>query len=270
VKTEFLELPDGSLAYSDHGGEGEIVLMLPGMAALRSEYRILAPYLAEAGYRSVTADLRGQGESSVPWPRYDVPSVGADILALIDQLGGGPAHVIGTSFAPGAAVWAAAERPERIRSLVLIGAFVRDARLNPLVRAGAWLLMNNPWRVPAWIMYYRRLYPSAKPPDFDEYLGRLRENLSDPRRFAAARALGDSSRRPAEERLERVDRPALVVMGTKDPDFPDPAGEARWMAEKLRAQLLLVEGAGHYPQTERPEETNPRILEFLASASGGR
>ena len=97
MQTRFFTRPEGTLAYSDYEADGELVLMLPGMGALRSEYRYLAPKLSEAGYHAVTVDLRGQGESSVPWERYDVPSVGADILALIDHLKAGPAHVIGTS-----------------------------------------------------------------------------------------------------------------------------------------------------------------------------
>jgi pimeloyl-ACP methyl ester carboxylesterase len=162
METQYFKRPEGTLAYSDYGGSGELVLMLPGMGDLRGEYRFLAPKLGEAGYRAVTVDLRGHGESSVPWKTYEVPSVGGDILALIEHLNAGPAHVIGTSFAPAAVVWAAVERPDRIRSLVLISPFVRDARINPVMKALFWLIMNNPWRVRTWGMYYNSLYPTRK------------------------------------------------------------------------------------------------------------
>ena len=45
----------------------------------------------------------------------------------------------------------------------------------------------------------------------------------------------------------------MVVMGTKDPDWPDPVAEAKWIAAQLSAEVLLVEGAGHYPMAEMPE-----------------
>lgn len=115
-----------------------------------SEYRFLAPQLSEAGYRAVTVDLRGHGETSVPWKTYDVPSVGSDILALIDHLNAGPAHVIGTSFSPAAVVWAAAERPDCIRSLVLISPFVRDVKINPVMKALFWIIWvssDHSWSV---------------------------------------------------------------------------------------------------------------------------
>ena len=263
METQYFERPEGTLAYSDYGGSGDLVLMLPGMGALRSEYRFLAPRLHEAGYRAVTADLRGHGESSVPWRTYDVPSVGADILGLIEHLDAGPAHVISTSFSPGAAVWAAVEQPQHVRSLVLIGAFVRDATVNPLMQAAMWLMMNNPWRVQTWRMFYRSLYPTRKPGDFERYLDTLTANLAQSGRFTATKSLGESSRRPSAERLPQVKVPTLVVMGTKDPDFPDPTGEARYIAEQTGGTIALIEGAGHYPQTEMPEETASVILNFL-------
>lgn len=264
MQTQYFTRPEGTLAYTDYGGNGDLVLMLPGMGALRSEYRFLAPQLREAGYHPVTVDLRGHGESSASWRAYDVPSVGSDILALIEHFDAGPAHVITTSFSPGAAVWAAAERPEAVRSLVLIGAFVRDAKINPLMQAAFWLMMNNPWRVQAWRMFYKTLYPTRKPADFEQYLDDLTHNLAQTGRFDAAKGLAASSRQPSQERLSQVKAPVLVVMGTKDPDFPDPIGEAQYIAAQTRGKLALIEGAGHYPQTEMPEQTIPAILDFLA------
>ena len=263
MQTRFFKRPEGTLAYSDFEADGELVLMLPGMGALRSEYRTLAPKLNESGYHAVTADLRGQGESSVPWDSYDVPSVGSDILALIDHLNAGPAHLVGTSFAPAPIVWAAAERPDMIRSLVLISPFVRTEKINFIMMTLFWLMMHNPWRVRMWAMYYRTLFPSHKPDDFHDYLKQLRKKLAEQGRFDAVRRLGSSSRRPSEERLEKVKSPTLVIIGTKDPDFPDPAAEGRMVAHKIRGELALIEGAGHYPQTEMPEKTIPIVIDFF-------
>ena len=146
METEYFARPEGTIAYDDSHGDGELVIMWPGMGALRTEYRFLAPALVDAGYRAVTADLRGHGESSADWSEYTLPAVGQDILALIDHLDAGPAHVIGTSFSPGAAVWAAAERPEAIRSLILIGAFVRDTPPSTMKSLSTAVLLRGPLR----------------------------------------------------------------------------------------------------------------------------
>jgi pimeloyl-ACP methyl ester carboxylesterase len=67
----------------------------------------------------------------------------------------------------------------------------------------------------------------------------------------------------AEGRLKQVKAPTLVIMGTKDPDFPDPVAEGQFIAAHTGARLELIEGAGHYPQTEMPEKTIPLVMDFL-------
>jgi pimeloyl-ACP methyl ester carboxylesterase len=270
VETRYFERPTGTLAYSDYGGDGQLVLMLPGLGALRSEYRYLAPKLREAGYHAVTADLRGHGESSIPWKTYDVPSVGGDILALIEHLNSGPVHLIGTSFGGAAVVWAAVEQPDSMRSLVLVNPFARAAKINPIMNALFWLMMHNPLRVRLWTTYYGSLYPTHKPDDFDEYMNRLTENMREPGRMDAAAGLSFCSRQPSDERLNRIKVPTLVIMGGKDPDFPDPAAEGKILAERTGGSLEVIEGAGHYPQTEMPEKTVPILLDFLNRSASQR
>ena len=108
MHTQFLTLPDGTLAFDDQGA-GPLVLGVPGLGDLRAEYRFLVPLLVAAGYRVVTMDVRGHGETSVRWPDYTVGATGSDMLALIEHLNAGPAFISGTSMAAGAAVYAAAE-----------------------------------------------------------------------------------------------------------------------------------------------------------------
>jgi pimeloyl-ACP methyl ester carboxylesterase len=259
--------PEGIIAYDDNHAEGELVIRLPGMGALRSEYRYLVPELTEAGYRVVTADLRGHGESSEDWDEYTLPVSGQDNLGLIEHLDAGPAHVIGTSFSPGAAVWAAAEQPEAIRSLTLIGAFVRTPEPSFMSMLTEKVLLRGPWKVALWGVFHKTLYPTTQPPDFEAYINDLKINLQEPGRFEALQGLALASRDAAEERLGQVDPPALVIMGTLDPDWPDPIAEAKFMADALSAELVLIEGAGHYPQTEMPEKTAPAILEFLENVN---
>jgi pimeloyl-ACP methyl ester carboxylesterase len=270
MDTLYLEREGGRIAFDDSRGGGEPVIMWPGMGTLRSEWRFLAPALVEAGYRVVTADLRGQGESSAGWGDYSIAANGQDFLALVEHLDAGPVHAVGNSFSPGAMVWAAAEKPDAFRSLTMIGPWVRDAEETLFQKVATAILLNGPWKVMGWAMFYKTLYPSKKPPDIDDYLDRLKGNLREAGRFEALKGLGFSPKTDSEKRISRVAKPALVVMGTKDPDWPDPAAEAEWIAQQLKAELLLVEGAGHYPMTEMPEKVIPGVLAFLASVNGDR
>lgn len=263
LPTQVLKCAEGTLAYTDYGGDGPVVLMLPGMGSLRSSYRFLAPMLRAAGFRAVTMDLRGQGDTSVPWPSYEVPAVGGDLIALLEHLNAGPAHLIANSYSPAPAIWAAVERPDLVRSLVSISAFARDMKPGAVMKALTWFMMNNPWRAQTWRMYYRSLYKTQTPPDFDHYLTLLTENLSQPGRFDAVKGFPAGDRMPWVERLPRVKVPVLVIMGALDPDFPDPHAEGEYLAEKLHGRLVMIDGAGHYPQAEYPDQTAAAILEFL-------
>jgi pimeloyl-ACP methyl ester carboxylesterase len=124
MNTKFLKHENGSIAYDDQGS-GPLVICLPSMGDVRGEYRFLIPQLVSAGYRVVSMDVRGMGESSTEWDDFSVAGVGRDLLALIRKLEAGPAVVVGTSMAAGAAVWAAAEEPALVRGMILVGPFVR-------------------------------------------------------------------------------------------------------------------------------------------------
>lgn len=263
METRSLQRPQGRLAYDDRGS-GPLLLLLPGLGDLRQEYRLLVPHLLAAGYRVVTMDLRGHGESSADWPDYGLAAVAGDVRALLEALAAGPATIVGTSFAAGVAVYAAAERPDLIGGMVLIGPFVRDHEMAMGQRLMLRFLLGGPWRLRAWLAYYQSLYPTQQPADLPAYLARLRRNLAEPGRFAALNAMIWQSKADAAARLPHVQAPVLVIMGSKDPDFPDPAAEAQQVASALKGHSRLIEGAGHYPHADMPDITAPLILEFLA------
>jgi pimeloyl-ACP methyl ester carboxylesterase len=268
VPTRFVERPEGRIAYDDRG-DGPLVVAVPSLGDLRQEYRFLTPRLVEAGYRVVTMDLRGHGESDATFSAYTPEAVGADIVALIEQLDAGPARIVGTSMAAGAAAWAAAERPDLVTGLVLIGPFVRELPSPFLQTLALKALLTRPWGPAAWSLYYKSLYPTAAPADLSDYRAVLKRNLKQPGRFHALREMVWSPRAPVEARLAEVEAPVLVLMGTKDPDFPDPTAEARLVAERLNGAVALIEGAGHYPHAEMPEEAATHILPFLRAAGAG-
>jgi pimeloyl-ACP methyl ester carboxylesterase len=259
--TRYLARPGGRLAY-DVRGEGPLVVCAPGMGDVRSVYRFLTAGLVEAGYRVATMDLRGHGESDTTFERYDDVAAGEDLLALVSELGG-PAVLVGSSMAAGAAVWAAAEDPDAVSGLVLIGPFVRDlpvglgARLA--MRVGLW----RPWGPAVWSQFYASLYPARPPADLDRHRAAIRAGQRRPGAWRAFVATTRTSHAPAEARLGAVLAPTLVVMGTADPDFPDPPAEARLVADRLGADVLLVPDAGHYPHAEFPEMVAPELLRFL-------
>jgi pimeloyl-ACP methyl ester carboxylesterase len=175
--------------------------------------------------------------------------------------------LVGNSMSAGAAVWAAAERPDLVQGLVLTGPFVRDLPVSPLQKAMLSLMLRRPWGAAAWLAYWKSLYRTQKPADLAEHRALIAASLRRPGGWAAFRATTRTSHEPAHERLGDVHVPTLVVMGTKDPDFPDPAAEARFVAGALGGEVLLVEGAGHYPHAEMPGQVVAAALALVRRAT---
>ena len=262
MSTQFLHRDGGRIAYDDSGGNGPLVLAAPGMGDVRGVYRFLTPLLSAAGYRVVTMDLRGHGESTTGWPDHSPEAVGGDMLALVRELDAGPAVLIGTSFTPASAVWAAAEAPDLVAGAVLIAPWATQPQPKPLARLAIGVVTRSPrlWTDG----FYRTLYPTSPPPDFAAYRRALRRNLREPGRMAALRAMAAAPKAAANSRVREVRVPLLVVMGSKDPDFPDPEAEAYRMVEGAPdATVVMIEGAGHYPPAEMPQPTAAAIVSFL-------
>lgn len=276
--TEYLDIDGGRIAY-DVIGDGPLVVLSHGIGDRRQAFRHLAPLIAAAGYRVVSADMRGHGESSLNWPSetgkdaISRTDVARDLLALIAKLGG-PAVIVGHSLSGGAATIAAAEGPELVRAIVEINPFTLVQKFDlgalvktPRYRRGMVPLMSTLVfkSLGQWEKYLNAAYPT-KPADYDAYVAELLATLREPGRMAEFMKTGKSTPADAQAQLGNVTRPALVVMGTADPDFPNPEAEGRAVIAAMPAglgSLGLVEGAGHYPHAEMPERTAELILPFL-------
>lgn len=250
-------------------GQGPLIVCMPGMGDLRESYRFVVPRLVEAGYRVATMDLRGLGGSPAAWPSYKQTDMGGDLLSVIRELGG-PAVVVAHSFTPDAAVYAAVQEPRAIVGTVLLGPWANRPEPSAFMRLATKLVIGSPW---LWGLFYRSLYPGRKPADFDAYLKKLRANLREPGRLAAFAAIAAPEAVDAHGYRPQMKQPSLVVMGSRDPDFKDPAAEARAMAAALSSSecgVVMIDGAGHYPHAQYPEETAAAILEFCRQLKGSR
>ena len=276
--TEFLDVEGGRIAY-DVTGNGPLVVLSHGIGDRRQVYRFLAPELAQAGYRVVTADLRGHGESSMGWKSVTGTDaitrtdIAGDLLALIGHLGG-PAVIVGHSISGGAATIASAQRPDLLSGIVEINPFTKTQKLNlgGLVRIrryrrgisrllGTQLLRS----LTIWMRYLDVAYP-AKPADYAEYMSALAAKLREPGRMAEFMKTGKSTPADAAAQLPNVAVPALIIMGALDPDFADPRAEGDAIVAAMpsgRGTVAMVEGAGHYPHAQSPDEVAALVIGFL-------
>ena len=263
---EFLPRPEGRIAYTVTG-TGPLVVAVPGMGDLRSTYRDLVPPLGAAGYRVAVTDLRGHGDSDTTFRTHGDVATGQDLVALVEHLGG-PAVLVGNSMGAGAATWAAAEQPDAVVGLVLLGPFLRDPAVSAArARANRWLYrvtLARPWGAAAWAGFYSSLTKGRKAPWHAEHVAALRTSMREPGRLRSFRDLALAlTHAPVEARLREVEAPAIAFMGSLDPDFSDQAAELAWIEESIGAQGHLVPDVGHYPQHQSPEVVAPATLAFL-------
>ena len=271
--TEFLEVEGGRIAY-DVGGEGPLVVLAHGMGDTRTAWRFLTPRLIAAGYRVATADVRGLGESSVGFPAISRTATASDLVALIRHLGG-PAVIVGHSYSGGAATIAAAQEPDLVSAIVELDSFSRAQKLsmsglirNSRHRKGVRLLLTGTilGSVPIWTRYLDHAYPVVKPTDWAQQIAAIQANLGEPGRMKTLQAMGRSTPKDAGAQLAGVRCPALIVVGSLDPDWADPRAEAEGIAAGMPAGLAtvaVIEGAGHYPHVQYPDRVADLLLPFL-------
>jgi pimeloyl-ACP methyl ester carboxylesterase len=273
--TEFLDIKGGPRIAYDVAGEGPLIVLSHGIGDRRQVYRFLAPELLRAGFRVATPDMRGHGESSEgDWKSISRTVVAGDLVALIRHLGGGAAVIVGHSLSGGAATVAAATAPDLVGGVVEIGPFTRKVQysMGGLVRIGRYrrgamgmMGVKVLHSKRSWFRYLDVAY-QHKPADYDAYMTALRAKLSEPGRMAEFLKTLNNSPADAGDALPRISCPALVIMGTEDPDWADPRAEAEGIVAAMPAGLgtvAMLEGRGHYPHAESPGEVALLVTSFM-------
>lgn len=265
-----LNVEGGTLAY-EVAGEGPLIVLAHGMGDSKEAYRFVMPALVQAGYRVAAVDLRGCGESSAVWESYSRTDIARDLIALINHLGG-PAVLVGHSISGGAVTIAAALEPSLVTAVVELAPFTRKQTIklgdfrHTRYRKGALRLAGTAvlGSVPLWLSYLDVAYPGRRPADYDARRAAIGAMMREPGRMKAMQKMGQTPPTDAGDQLPKVQCPVLIVEGTLDPDWADPAAEGRAIVAALpagRGRLEMIEGAGHYPHVQYPERVVELILE---------
>jgi pimeloyl-ACP methyl ester carboxylesterase len=248
-------LPGIRLAYRDTGGTGDPVVLLHAGTGSQAVWEHQLPALTAAGHRAIAYSRRGHLGSD-PGPE-DQPGTGSgDLLALMDHLGVGRFHAVGTAAGGIVALDFALSHPARLRSLTL---------------ACSILGITDP----DYVALSERLRPpgfAAMPPDFRELGPSYRaENPEGVARWLALEHCaipGRQVRQPTANRitfaaLRGVALPCLLMTG--DADLWTPPAVLRLFARHLpQAETVVIAEAGHSAHWEQPAAFNAALLRFLA------
>ena len=272
-----------------HGGHGSPVLFIHGLGSSGyMEWRHnLEPTAAR--HRVFAPDMPGYGRSDKPRVRYTIPYFARFVERYMDDRGLRSAQLVGASLGGRVALEVALERPRLVRRLALVNTLglgrpqVRMPQMAyglvtlPRIGEAAMNIFRDALRLaPPRVIRrvagrYAGMSADLERTMDDDYLRDLREMhaddgfnaayLSTVRSLINPRALL-GGQHDVTQRLNELKIPVQLIWGANDPLFPlAHASRAHSMIE--RSRLAVIDGAGHSPQAERPEEFNRVLHEFL-------
>jgi pimeloyl-ACP methyl ester carboxylesterase len=122
-------------------GSGPVIVILPSLGRGAEDYNVVAELLAGDGFRVLRPQPRGIGRSTGPMAGLTLHDFAADIAAVIEHEGTGPAVVVGHAYGHFVARTLATDRPELVRGVVLAAASagkvppgVHEPSVSPEVR----------------------------------------------------------------------------------------------------------------------------------------
>lgn len=285
VEHHFVELPALRLHYVE-AGEGPTVVLLHGFPESWWSWRYQLPALAAAGFRVIAPDLRGYGETDKRGP-FDLDTVCGDVCNLVVALGGEKrVKVVGHDWG-GATAWhLASKRPEFCERLAVLNcphpALMRER-----------LLLRPSWRQlkKSWYMFFFQLpllpeYLLTRD-DGAEVVKQLRGASVDRAHFSEAelKPFRDSIQRPGAAsamvgwyraairdglrhpfttpRYPKITVDSMLIWGKDDValDYDVLVPGTERYVRHLDIQTL--DGCGHFVQSERPDEVNRLLIDFL-------
>ena len=267
----------GAKLYCEVSGSGEPILLIPGLGMDHTYYRLGVPHLAQR-LQAFAVDPRGIGRSTKSPPPYAVEAWADDFAVLIDKLGFGPIHVLGSSLGGAMALALAQRHPSKLKSLIVVGGFSeldRATELNFRLR----LRLIQKLGMSEEVADYMGLWTlTRKFINSDAGYATMRANQANIRANSAAmysafvEALLAWGRCQAGQEhepkfttlLDSLRLPTLVV--TSDNDHLIPKELSDLIAARISgAKLVVMPGAGHIPFMEQPAEVVRLVLGFIAS-----
>ena len=256
-------------------GEGPLVLLYHGFPDVPDSWDSIRTRLNAEGYRTVVPYLRGYHPATFSDRKFRPGDLADDVALLLDALGETSTVVVGHDWGASLAYGAATKYPERVTKIVTVG-IPHPLTVKPKPRealAGRhFAYFKLPWaRLTAGAFdlklvdrLYRRWAPNWDGPAREQSVTESTHALRDKRVLRGAlayyKALNpfDSFYRP------KIAVPALIVGGGDDPDLFQRAYALTPERFSAPCEVLIIDGAGHWPHREQEDAFVAALLAFLA------
>ena len=264
------------LYYEDHGS-GKPVVLIHSYLLSSTSWEKQTTALLEAGYRVITYDRRGFGQSSRPATGYDYDTLAQDLRALVTTLDLDNFALVGYSMGGGeVARYLGTYGTERVSHVVFISAvppFLLKTEDNPEGVDGsvfAGLKQAIQADRPSFVSGIRHEFYNL-----DVFGGsRVSEQTVQASFNIAVAASPIATLRCVDiwgtdfrADLARIDVPTLVLHGDADRIVPFPASGLRMEKSVRGSRLVVIEGGPHAILWTHPEVVDPALIAFLAGGA---
>lgn len=260
-------LRDIEVAY-ELAGQGPRLVLIHGLA---QDHGMWAPQQeALSGYSTLAYDVRGHGATTLGDADGTLPQLGADLIALLERFG--PAHCVGFSLGGTVALWAAAERPKLVESVVAVAtSSVVGRRAAEGIRERIELFERGDAQAMRDVLLEDTRAQLAKEDvAAEDIVGARIAAIGDGAGYVnGAKAMLWMSEHPLNEALGRIAVPTLVVAGENDVVCPPRAAEI--MLEHMSsAAYEELPNAGHLMIDEDPSVLTEVLRRWLDSRGDSR
>lgn len=232
-----------------HGAADDSRIWQPQLAGLAAEFTVVA------------WDEPGAGRSSDLPEGFELAGYADALAALIETIGLGPAHVAGLSWGGTVVLELYRRHPALVATLILLDTYAGWKGSLPADEvaarvAGARQMLAAPHE--NFDPTFPGLFASDPPPEFGPLLAAI---AADVRPATLRRQLAIMAEADLSDLLPRVSVPTLLIWGQLD--ARSPLSVAHQFEEAITdAQLVVIQGAGHLSNLERPEQVNDAVREF--------
>lgn len=255
------------LAYDDVG-TGPVIVLLHGFPLNRTMWRPQLGDLVAAGYRVITLDLRGFGESDEPDGPYSMELFSDDLVSLLDHLEIEHAIVAGMSMGGYVLFNLLIRYPERVSGAVF--AVTRSVADDEAGRARRLQLATEVLKFGPQVVA-DSFHPLMFAPGTVEARPKLAEEVygwmvTTGSRGLAGGLLAMRERQDVTPLLPSMTKPSLVIGAEQDRACP--IEHPRMIADGINgSRLEIIADAGHLVNLEQPNRFNHCLLEFLRKIS---
>jgi pimeloyl-ACP methyl ester carboxylesterase len=267
---------NGTEIFYERNGQGQPLLLLPGLGLDHSYYRLGEP-LFRPHFETILVDPRGIGKSRKDIADYSAELWADDFAEMLDKIGVDSAHILGSSLGGAIALAMAVRHPMKVKSLIPVGAFTeltRSVELNYSLRKkliakigmgdemaefmGLWIMTRDFIETDAGEKVLQSSKENVKKNSPELYVRFLDAILRMGRRIPG------QAEPQLTASLRSIRAPTLVLCA--DNDHFIPAHLSKIIADAIPgARYLEIPGGGHIPFIEKPEDSARAVIDFVSS-----